>query len=194
MDLITFIIGYRYWAIFLAVLIEGPIVMTVTGFIYKFGYFNFLPAFLLLLTGDLIRDVLWYGVGYYEADRFIAKFGKYFSIDAAIVEKIKNIYTKYGYKILFVSKITMGFGFALAVLITAGLSRVPLKKYILFNFLGGIVWTLLLMLLGYHFGNFYSLIKRGFNIAFLVFVIALLLAMLYGASKYLRHKLLKNHL
>ena len=64
------------------------------------------------------------------------------------MDKIEVFFHKHQDKILFISKITMGFGFAVATLFTAGLVKIPFKKYAMFNFLGGFVWTGFLLAVG----------------------------------------------
>ena len=88
----------------------------------------------------------------------------------------------------------MGFGFALATLITAGMVRVDFKRYAIYNLLGGFIWTGLLVGAGYFFGNLYNLLNKGFRVAFLVFLAVMIMAVLYGGGKYFKQMLLKNKL
>jgi membrane-associated protein len=133
-------------------------------------------------------------VGYYGARKFADRWGKYFSITPESLEKLEVLFHNHQSKILFISKITMGFGFALATLIAAGMAKVPLKKYALFNFLGGFVWTALLMGVGYFFGHLYTIIDKSFKVAFVTFLIIMLIAVLYGAGKYFKNYLSKKYL
>ena len=58
----------------------------------------------------------------------------------------------------------MGFGFAIATLITAGMLKVPFVRYFTINFLGGLIWIYGLMLIGYYFGNIVLLVPRELQI------------------------------
>jgi membrane protein DedA with SNARE-associated domain len=192
MGIIASLYAYRYVGLLIGTFFEGPIVMAATGFLIKLGYFDILPAYLLLMAGDLFADIAWYYVGHFGAKTFIHKFGRFFGVTESIVEKVKGMFHRHHNKIIFFSKITMGFGMAVPILITAGISKVPIKRYILLNFLGGFIWTVLLMTLGYFFGNIYILISDSLKTGFVVGIVILLVAMMFGFSKFLRTEVLKN--
>jgi membrane protein DedA with SNARE-associated domain len=194
MTLLALILAFRYPAIFIGAFIEGPILMTATGFLYSLGYFSLIPAFFALLFGDLVGDVAWYAVGYYAAHPFLRKFGKYFNLSENSIERVKLLYKKYDSKILIASKLTMGFGFAAGVLMAAGMSKVPLKKFVVLNFLGGLVWTAFLMSLGYVFGNIYQQVSEGLRIATIVFYLVIFLLAIQGFSRYMRKKINEKNL
>ncbi len=193
--MLTIILKYlfagRYAAIFIGAFFEGPIVMTAVGFFIRLGYFEVVPAYFLLLFGDLVADVAWYYVGYFGAHKFIRRFGKYINFKEEASEKIKSLFRKHETKIIFISKITMGFGFALVTLITAGMSHVPIKKFTILNFLGGLIWTAIALSLGYFLGNVYLLVAKGSRIGFIVFAFILLVLGLYGFSKFMRENIKK---
>lgn len=185
---------YKYFVAFPLAIVEGPIIMVACGFLLRLGAFSFWPIYLALVLGDFVADIVWYFVGYYGARKFADRWGKYFSITPESLEKLEVLFHNHQSKILFISKITMGFGFALATLIAAGMAKVPLKKYALFNFLGGFVWTALLMGVGYFFGHLYTIIDKSFKVAFVTFLIIMLIAVLYGAGKYFKNYLSKKYL
>ncbi len=185
---------YKYFIAFPLAIVEGPIIMVACGFLLRLGVFSFWPVYLVLMFGDFTADIIWYFVGYYGARKFAVRWGKYFSVTPEALEKLENLFKHHHDKILFLSKITMGFGFALATLIAAGMARVPLKKYALFNFLGGFIWTALLIGVGYFFGHLYTLIDKSFKAAFVVFLSVMLAAVLYGAGKYFKTHLANKYL
>jgi len=183
---------YRYLVVFLLSIVEGPMVMVASGILLRLGFFYFWPVYLALMLGDFVADLAWYGLGHYGGRRFVTSFGKYFSITPKVLAKLEYFFKKHQDKILIISKITMGFGFAVATLFTAGLVRVNLKKYALFNFLGGFIWTGILLSAGYFFGQLYTLLGKGFKIAFIVFLVTLVSGALYGAGKYFKKRMLKD--
>ncbi|MCL5775236.1 MAG: VTT domain-containing protein, partial [Patescibacteria group bacterium] len=146
--LIDFFNFSKYAIVFILCIVEGPVVMITSGFLYRLGQFELAPLYFSLMAGDFVADIGWYGVGRYGAKPILHKFGKFLNITPEIIEKIEKRFKTYQNKILFISKITMGFGFALATLIVAGMLRVEFKKYVLLNLFGGFVWTAFLLLLG----------------------------------------------
>ena len=184
---------YKYLLLIVLTPLQGPVVMMLSGIFLRLEVFEFWPAYFALMIGDLIGDTLWYGVGYYLGHPFIRKFGRFFSITEEHIKTLERLFKHYHNRILILSKVTMGFGFALVTLVAAGLSRVPFKKYILLNAVGQIFWTALLMGLGYFLGHLYtnvdSLLGKFTTIAILV----ILFAGIIGFGKYIRGNIIKKY-
>lgn len=168
--------------------IEGPVLAMVFGVIIKLGYFDFPTVYLALMTGDLLGDIFWYYIGLYYGQRFINKFGKYFRITEEGVEKAKEVFHKNKHKILFISKITNGFGLGLAILLAAGMTKLPFKKYLAVNAMGQIIWTGLLISIGYFFGNLYIKINDIAGRFFITLVLVIIVIAFYRYVKYLQIK------
>ena len=167
--------------------------MTFTGFLLRLGYFEFLPLYLTLMAGDLTADVIWYAVGYHWGAPFIRRFGKFLNVTERAVAKLEEMFHKHHDKILLVSKITMGFGFATVTLFTAGLAKVPFRRYLAFNAAGQFVWTALLVFLGYAFGNLYVKINEEFRLLSFIAFSVLVIAVLYGLGRYLSTRTFRNN-
>jgi membrane protein DedA with SNARE-associated domain len=174
---------YRYPIVFPLAIAEGPIVMLLSGLLVRIGFFEFWPIYLLLIAGDLTGDIVWYLVGRHGARSLIDKYGHFFNLDEKSIEFAEDFFHKNQTRILFISKLTMGFGFAIATLVAAGAARVPFKKYLIINILGGFVWTGILMAVGYFFGNFYLFLNKGIRWMFIVAMIILAGFAAYGFSR-----------
>jgi membrane protein DedA with SNARE-associated domain len=130
----------------------------------------------------------WYALGYYFGEPFLVKHGRFFSITPESFERAKVLFHKYHTKILIISKMTLGLGMALAVLMAAGAMKIPFKKYITLNAIGEVVLVGVLISIGYFFGNLYSIIDKGFKGLFLFGFTVLILAVGYGFAKYVKNK------
>jgi len=149
------LLQYSYAALIPASLFVQPATALLAGVFVRLGYLVFPVAYTFIVTGALIGDVIWYWVGYHYGERFVHRFGKHFGITDEQIEKTKKIFHKHQSRILFLSKVTNGLGFAIVTLFTAGLSRVPFTRYLLFNIAGEAVWTGSLMLVGLLFSHLY---------------------------------------
>lgn len=162
--------------------------MAMSGILIRLNYASFWPIYITLMTADLVGDTVWYGVGYHFARPLIEKFGNFFGLTPELIEKTRTIFQNHEKKILFTSKITFGLGFPLAVLVVAGMSKMPFKKYIGSLFLGQFIFTGMLISVGYFFGDFYVTLGKDFKLIsmlafFLVFIFAL-----NGIRSYLKNK------
>jgi membrane protein DedA with SNARE-associated domain len=162
--------------------------MMTSGFLWRFGQFDLVPMYFALMAGDFVADLGWYFVGRFGARGLVRRFGGHFGITEENIERVEKLFHKYHTKILVISKLTMGLGFAVVVLIVAGILRVPFKRYVAINLLGGFFWTAFLVAVGYFFGNIYLAIPAEFKVIFIVFLILLVSYILWRVNKYLQKK------
>lgn len=193
MTILDYLLAYKYLAIYIGAILEGPTVMAATGFLVKLGYFDVIAAFVVLVLGDLTSDIGWYCVGYFKWYGWIARFGNLIGFHQSVSDKIAQLYRKHHAKILFISKLSMGFGFNLVILVTAGILRIPLKKFIGINLAGGLFWVAMLMTLGHFFGNIYLVIDKGLRFGFIIFVLIIFTAVFFGLSRFIRSRFLKRN-
>jgi membrane protein DedA with SNARE-associated domain len=191
--MIELIETYKYFILFPLAFVEGPFVMMISGLLVRLGYLNFFAAYALLMTGDWCADMGWYGLGYKFGMPFVKKFGKYFDITEHNIEKVKKIFTKYDSMIIFVSKITMGMGFALVTLVTAGLVKIPFKRFTFWNGLGGLIWTGFLMTIGFSLGNFYLQMNSVLGKISILALLVVIFIILTSLAKHARRKVLASH-
>jgi membrane protein DedA with SNARE-associated domain len=180
-----------YGFIVLVSFIEGPILGMVCGLLLKLGDFHFIPLYLALMAGDTIGDIFWYSIGYHFGERFVRRFGRFFGLEEQNIETVRRVFHKYKDSILIISKVTMGLGFALATLITAGIVKIPFKRYLALNIAGQVVWTGFLIWIGYSFGSLYvkfdSVFAKIGSIAFFIMIFVCLI----GVGKYVKKRMSK---
>lgn len=185
-------IAHGYWFMFIVAVIEGPILGIICGLLIRLGYFHFWPIYLILMSGDLVGDILWYQIGRHGMHRFIKRFGHLLSLDEKNVDIITRTFKKHETKTLVISKMTAGFGFSLLTLMTAGSIGVPFKKYMTINFLGQLFWSGFVITIGYFFGQFYQTIDKSLRVGSIVAFAIIILVILYGVSKYAKSIVTKN--
>lgn len=169
--------------------IEGPILALFCGLLIKLGDAPFWPVYIALMAGDLVGDTVWYYIGFFFGNKFIIKFGKYFSVTEEGIAVVKRIFHKYHQRILIISKITMGFGFALVTLITAGIVKIPFRQYFILNFVGQFVWTAFLLFVGYMFGNLYLSLDNFLGKLSVIGMFITVIALMIGYGRYMKNKM-----
>jgi membrane protein DedA with SNARE-associated domain len=177
---------YRYLLLFIGTIVEGPMLMAACGFLLHMGVFQPLPMFIALGSGDLVADVGWYYAGQYLLEPMMRKHGHFLSVTPKAVEKAKMLFRYHHTRILIISKITMGFGMALAVLMVAGASRVPFKKYFIINTAGEIIFVAVMLSIGYWLGSAYTILAGGMKWLFLIGATVLIVALVTGISRFAR--------
>lgn len=182
--LLSALAASKYALIFAGSYIEGSVVMMATGALLHAGLVDFWPAYGALVLGDILSDTMWYCIGRFGGRPFLDRWGRIFNATPDVITTVERRFHAYHTSILIVSKLTMGFGFAVATLMTAGLLRVPFSRYFTINLLGGFVWVYVLVLVGYYFGNVLEAVPHNLQIAAaLVGVTAAVLVLRFAGKK-----------
>lgn len=177
---------YTYLIIPLTVFVLGPIVSLAAGVLLRLDVINLIPTILALAAGELVSDVLWYWLGRRYGERFVQRFGHYVGITQASVAYAKDLFSRHHDLIIFTSKLTAGLGFAVPILFSAGLSRVPFRRYMMLNIAGQFLWTAALLSIGYFLGHIFLRVNDVFEKMALFALFAILLISLIGFGRYLR--------
>ena len=182
--ILALILAYRYPILVPVALLAGFPTGLVVGVAIKLGYLTLIPAYACIMLGELIGDIAWYYVGYHFGERFARGWGKYIGITDANVSKAKELFQKHDQSILFSSKLTTGFGLAIPVLFTAGMSRMSFWRYMRANLSGQFFWSGGLIAIGYFFGDFYLRVDTVFQKVTTISLFVIVLAALFGFAKY----------
>ena len=181
--------AFKYPIIFIGTIVEGPLLMIASGFLLRLGVLSLIPLYFTLWAADLLADIGWYYVGYFFADRFVARFGRYFGVTPELFAKAKGLFARYHDKILLISKATIGFGMALGTLIAAGATRVPIRRFIALNAIGELGLVAFLLAVGYFFGQLYGSIAGGFKFVFAAAAALVAVAFVFGFSRYMKGRI-----
>jgi membrane protein DedA with SNARE-associated domain len=192
-DLTTFsgafqwVIVHGYILMFIAMLIEGPIVTVAAAFASALGLFNIYIVFVLSFLGDFVADVIYYLIGYYSRLAVIERFGKHFGLSEKRMHKIEALLNGHAVKTLIALKLT-------PVLPTPGLMivgavRMPLKKFTKICALIIFPRTIFLVIMGYYFGAAYDMISRQLKEKTFTFLIiaGIVFLIYYGFTKLLEY-------
>ncbi len=157
-DIIQFLTVYGYWIILPLMIVEGPIVTIIAAFMASLGTFHVGVVFVLSMIGDVIGDIIFYGIGYVWGMRFARRWGKYCGITEERIGFLKKFFDTHGGKTVFLVKMTTGLCWA--TFVTAGVVKMPFRRFVGYSLLGGVVWSGFLTLVGYFFGYLYEQIAQ----------------------------------
>jgi len=174
--LVEIFLDYGYVIMFLASYVEGGFSMIAGGFLASLGYFNLGGVILAMFLGDILSDIMWYTIGYYGGNRILRKISKIFKITEARIEKVKMKLEKNAGKILITVKLTTGL--CLATMITSGTIRMRLKKFLFFDTIGSILWSAMVVILGYFFGQSYIFLNNIITLGGLAIVVVLVVVII----------------
>lgn len=166
-----FLSQYGYFIMLPLMIIEGPVATIIAATMAALGAFNVFIVLILSIAGDMIGDIILYGLGYKFGLGFVRRVGKYVGITENLVNRMEKYFEHHGGKTIFAVKSTTGLCWA--TFTAAGIVKMDFKKFVKYSFLGGIVWSSFLVAMGYFYGYLWKEIKQAIEwIGWLILVIA----------------------
>jgi membrane protein DedA with SNARE-associated domain len=160
---IAWLAQYRYVVLFPLVVIEGPIVTVIAGFLTSLGQLNFFICYPLIVVGDVLGDLIMYAQGRWGGKPAVSRWGHHFGIKPEVIVRLENRFKDHPGKTLLFGKISHFFG--APILLAAGMARMRISKFLWYNFLGTIPKSLVLLLIGFYFGQAYVKLDKFFTYA-----------------------------
>ncbi len=134
----------------------------------------------IVFFAAVIGDTINYEIGKFLGPKVFS--GKYKRIKKEHLEKTQHFYDKHGGKtIIYARFVPIVRTFAPFV---AGVGQMKYKKFISFNIVGALLWTLLFVYAGYFFGSL-EFVQKRFTMIILAIIVLSLLPMLI---EWIRHK------
>ena len=132
-------------------IIEGPIVTVLAGYASRLGVFQVPLAFFIVVLGDLIGDTLLYLLGRRGLGRIPPNWMARLGLAPERVTALSVHFAEKGGRTLILAKITHSAG--AAVLVAAGLARMPFWRFMWYNLMGTVPKSAVLLALGYVLGE-----------------------------------------
>jgi membrane protein DedA with SNARE-associated domain len=177
-SIFALLLQYKYILLFPIVVVEGPIVTVIAGFLVSMGAMNLLLAYFLVVIADVCGDVMFYYFGRIGRLEWVRRWGKYFGLTEDRVKKVEVLYKKHPGKTILFGKFSHVV--SAPVLIAAGISKMPLSLFIWWNFLGTLPKSLAFLMLGFYFGQAYTTINRYLNDFFIAgSILVIILAIIF---------------
>src|SRR5574344_2047945 len=156
-------------------------ILPFAGYMVSKGYFNIHIAAFAGAIGCIIGSLPSYYLGYFGGRPFIEKYGKWFLISKKDLEYADKWSAKYGDWAFFLCRMLPVVRTFISL--PAGILKANLPKFVLFTFLGSLVWSYFLVYIGIKFGENIELFSKFWH-KFDVLIVAVCI-ILFGM--YLHH-------
>ncbi len=139
--------AWTYFLLVLLVILEGPSATLLGAAAASAGLMKPPFVFLSATIGNLTADSLWYSVGYLGKVEWLLRFQR-FGLRPHLIERLKRSMMTHATQILLIAKFTLSF--MIPTLITAGLLKIPWRRWFPVIIFADTVWTGLLVSIGYY--------------------------------------------
>lgn len=152
-QIIQWVLIYKYYILFPVMVVEGPTITIIAGFLVSLGQLNFFLVLLAAVVANLVSDTILYAIG-----RWGRKWWKYFGLKPEKIQQVESHFERHKIKTLIFGKIALGIGNV--ALVAAGMGKMAYGKYIWINFLIEVPKSLIFLLVGFYFGRAYNIIDQ----------------------------------
>lgn len=135
--------------------IPSELIMPFGGILAARGEMSIWWAILATSLGSTLGSIPYYFLWLYRNKDKVLKYtdrrGKYFFTTRQDMEEVFNIFVKYWYSIVFFARfIPLGRWF---ISLPAGSAKMPFWKFFAFSYAGTAIWSTILVMIGYVFGE-----------------------------------------
>ena len=153
-----FLIRHGYAVLFGWVLLEQmglPIpaapLLIAAGALARAGKMNLTFAVTLAFIAAILADLFWYSLGRYRGGRILKLLCRISLEPDSCVRRTENLFVRHGVHSLLVAKFVPGLNTAAPSL--AGIFRMPLRRFMIFDSLGAFFWVVTVTSLGLIFSE-----------------------------------------
>jgi membrane protein DedA with SNARE-associated domain len=160
-----YMITYGYWTVFFGVMLEnaglpipGETILLVAGYFCSQGGLSIPLVILVAATGAVTGDNIGFAIGHHYGRGFLLKFGRFVFLTPKRLEYMENYFRSHGNKTILIARFITGLRVFAALL--AGASMMRWRVFFIYNVLGAILWSVIITLLGYVFGQSLPLLVK----------------------------------
>lgn len=179
-----------YFGILFTMILEGfsipipsEIILPLGGYIASKGTLNVLGVVLMGSIGGTIGSIALYYVSMIFGRSFIKRWGKYVLISEKHLDAMGDWFNKYGNFTVFTTRLLPVVRGLIAI--PAGIAKMNIWSYILYTFLGSLIWSLVLTYFGFQLG------LSGISMDVIWLIVFILVGVTFGI--YFGYKFLKKH-
>ncbi len=154
--------------------IPDETLLAFSGYLIFKGNLHLLPTFLSAFLGSIIGITISYTIGRTVGLYLIHKYGVYLHITETRLQKAHNWFEKSGRWSLLLGYFIPGVRHVVAII--AGTSELELWEFIVFAYMGAILWTSTFISIGYFFGDKWESILSVFLNHLIIVLLILFIA------------------
>jgi len=175
------VVHYGYWAVATALLLEntgipvpGETILLLASFLAYSQHELQLQWIIVIATAAAtLGDNLGFTLGFYGGRRLLERYQSFFRIQKDTLEKGERLFAHYGAVTVFFARFV--FGMRIIAGPMAGVLRMPWRRFLIFNFLGALVWVTVISGAGYLFGRHWEHLEQNVKRFDLVAAVCLVL-------------------
>lgn len=159
----------------------SDLVVVVGGSLIGTGTIHFIPTLLLTTTGSALGFMTLFFVGSL-LDKKVLHAGKIKFISLEGLDKVENWFGRYGYGIILANRFLPGTRSVISFF--AGMSRLDVKKTIIYTTISAFAWNALIIYMGVIFGHNVETVDKYLSVYRNIAIIITIVVVLFFVIRY----------
>jgi membrane protein DedA with SNARE-associated domain len=168
--------------------IPSELIMPLAGYTAAQGNANIVLVILAGALGSLAGAAVWYALGrlvdHERVKRFADRRGRWITMTRKDVERADDWFDAYGHWAVLFGRLIPTVRTLISI--PAGLSEMPLRRFLIYSGIGTAIWTTMLALVGYALGSEYSQLEHWIDPLSLAVVVLIVAVYLWRVATFRR--------
>jgi len=143
---------------FLGFIVPGETIVILGGVLASAGLLGLPETITAVVAGAIIGDSIGYELGRHLGRPWLQRHGRLVGMHGGVLARADELFAHHGGKAVIIGRF-VGFLRAMAPFV-AGASRMPYRRFVVYNALGALVWGPACVLLGYSLGTSWAVAER----------------------------------
>mgnify|MGYP000923700938 FL=1 len=152
--------------------IPSEAILPFGGYLSFTGRLNLLLIIVFGTLGGMLGSIGAYFLGRIGGRPLVEKYADKLRLSKSHIEKSDYYFNKYGEKIVFYSRLLPIIRTFISL--PAGISKMEIKKFVVYTLLGSLLWSIFLGYAGYKMGENWTIIRSWFHFADMALVIVII--------------------
>ncbi len=149
---------YGYWLMAFGAIIEGETFLVAGGVAAQHGMLHLPGLILLALVGSFVHDCFFFFLGRFAGHKILQNWPK--------LEKksqyVLRLFEKYG--VWLIIALRYAYGLRTMIPTILGMSNISVRTFIIFDLIGGLLWSCTFILAGYFLGEAIDRILKSIGV------------------------------
>jgi undecaprenyl-diphosphatase len=156
--LLLFVAALLESAAFVGLFVPGETIAVLAGVLVSAGLLDLPQTVAVAAVGAAVGDSIGYELGRYLGRPWLLTHGPRVGVRHTALQRLDELFTRHGGKTVLIARF-VGILRALAPFI-AGASRMPYRRFLLFNVIGAVLWAVAFVSLGYVLGASWWIVEK----------------------------------
>ncbi len=169
-----------------AIPLPSEIIMPFAGFLVSEGRFSLIGVSLAGGLGSAAGAAVTYAIGRWGGRPLVERYGKYVLISEHDLELSDRFFARFGMLSSFIGRMLPVVRTFISI--PAGIAKVNFGKFILYSFLGSVIWSYALAYLGMKLGPEWISLRERFHGLDYALVALIVLGAIFWVIRHFRHR------